>query len=518
MSGHRRMRTGLAATRRKSPGSHDSVRLDCCVHRALEAARTALASDPAAKVSLSGLAREAGVSRRTLQRRFAAILGRSPHAVVQQLRLAAARQTLRGNGAPSVLETALRHGFEHPGRFAIAYARAFGEAPSSTLRVARSSKPAAAPAATPIALRALLPATPADAARARRATDDLSIAIGRTHGLVLLSVEPSGVAQTRPALRLEGRVEADCAVLSVVRPALGVVLATIREQLRRRAGLAWADRAVSAVSAAIAAEQEDRARRTPLHRADTEALVARARPAALSQDPRMVAMALDLLKEALDRDPAHPRALALAAWSRAIGANHYFTRDPGGERDGAMVHGARALALSPDDPEVLTLVAGALSLSGRLDEAEELTIRSLTIDPLQPEALRRLGFIQNFRGNGNKAAAAFRRALRLHPNGNDGTMSLIGLGVANFIRGDYARSARALSRALDLHPTRAWPHRFLTAAAVHAGAQEEARRSLSSLRRAFPDLTLGWCATSVALHPEPMERVLNGLARVGLPP
>jgi hypothetical protein len=52
---------------------------------------------------------------------------------------------------------------------------------------------------------------------------------------------------------------------------------------------------------------------------------------------------------------------------------------------------------------------------------------------------------------------------------------------------------------------------------MHAGAHEEARRSLASLRRAFPDLTVEWCARSVALHPEAKERVLNGLARAGLP-
>ena len=130
----------------------------------------------------------------------------------------------------------------------------------------------------------------------------------------------------------------------------------------------------------------------------------------------------------------------------------------------------------------MTLAAGILSLTRRFDEAEGLVLRSLALDPDQPEALRRLGFIQNFRGDGRRAAAAFRRALRAYPTGNDGSMSLIGLGVANFICGDYGRSARALSRALEQQPSRAWPHRFLTAAAMHAGAHDEARRSLTSLQ------------------------------------
>jgi hypothetical protein len=107
--------------------------------------------------------------------------------------------------------------------------------------------------------------------------------------------------------------------------------------------------------------------------------------------------------------------------------------------------------------------------------------------------------------------------LRAYPTGSDGSMSLIGLGVANFILGDYPRSARALARSLDLQPSRAWPHRFLTAAAMHAGAHREAQSSLDSLRRSFPDLTVSRCAQSDALHPEARERVLDGLARAGLP-
>ena len=489
-----------------------------CVKRAMEAARHALARNAAAAPGLAAMSRAAGVSPRTLQRHFARVLRLPPHAVVRRLRLDAARQTLRSGEVPSVLEAAMRHGFDHPGRFAITYARAFGESPSATLQAARARAPAAPPAfGTRIMLRALAPAGHADAARARRATDDLAIALGRARDLALLSAEPGAVPDHAHALRLEGRVEADCVVLTLVRPAQGTVLRTVREPLGRRAGGGWADRAAAAVRAAIAAEKVEQARRTPRHRADVETLVTRARPAALMQEPAMFGMALDMLDEALHRDPAHAAAHALAGWSRALGANHCLTRDPDGERERASEHCRRALALSPDDPEVLTLAAGVMSLTRRFDEAECLVTRSLALDADQPEALRRLGFIQNFRGDGRRAAAAFRRALRAYPTGNDGSMSLIGLGVATFILGDYGRSARVLARALEQQPSRAWPHRFLTAAAMHAGAHDEARRSLATLRRCFPDLTVGWCAQSDALHAEAKGRVLEGLARAGLP-
>lgn len=488
-----------------------------CVKRALEAVRHALTRDPAASLQLPVLANAAGVSPRTLQRHIARVLGLPLHSVVQRLRLDAARQTLRAGKVPSVLDAAFRHGFGHPGRFAATYARAFGESPSATLRSSRSVGPAAPPASgTRILLRALEPVFDVDVARARRASDDLAIALSRRRDLELLSPESDAASGHARELRLGGRVESDCVVLTLIQPQ-GKVLVTIRETLGAHGGVDWTDRAVAAVRAAIAAEKVEQARRTPLHRADVETLVTRARPAALSQEPELVGMATDMLDEALHRNPAHAAAHALAGWSRALGANHCLTRDPDGDRARASEHCRRALALSPDDPEIMTLAAGILSLTRRFDEAESLVLRSLALDPDQPEASRRLGFIQNFRGDGRRAAAAFRRALRAYPTGSDGNMSLIGLGVAHFICGDYGRSARALARALEQQPSRAWPHRFLTAAAMHAGAHDEARRSLTSLRRHFPDLTVSWCARSDALHADARGRVLEGLVRAGLP-
>lgn len=488
-----------------------------CVRRALDEVKAALIRDPTTFIRLSHVAGAIGVSPRTLQRHFARVLGLPLHAVIQRSRLEAARQSLQAGDAQSVLDVTLRHGFGHPGRFASIYADAFGEPPSATLRSARAVAPATTLASgKSIVLRALEPVTSEDAARARRATEDLAIALSRTRGLVLLRVEDAAASHQVRELRLEGRVDADCAVLTLVQPQRKIVL-MIREPFRTVRGIGWANRAVAAVREAIAADTVEQARRKPRHRTDVETLVTRARPAALTQEPEMIRMAVDLLDESLHRDPAHAAAHALAGWSRALNANHCLTRDPDDDRARAVEHCRRALALSPDDPEVLTLAAGICSLTCRFDEAEDLVQRSLALDPHQPEALRRLGFIQNFRGNGRRAATAFRRALQTYPSGNNKSMSLIGLGVANFICGDYGRSARALSRGLDLQPSRAWPHRFLTAAAMHAGATEVAQRSLTALMRHFPDLTVDRCAQSDALHAEARGRVLSGLARAGLP-
>jgi AraC-like DNA-binding protein len=310
-----------------SPQVVSSVRAS--VGRALAAVKATLAADPAAVPSLAALAEAAGVSPRSLQRHFVTVLGRSPQAVLQQLRLAAARQTLRSGEVSLVLDAALRHGFEHPGRFAIAYARAFAEAPSATLRAARARATAATgPSDTPILLRPLQPATLAEAACARRASDDLAIALGRAHDLVLLRPD-APIAEPSRTLRLEGRVEGRTATLSLVHAARGRVVVTLREVLATQAGVAWADRAARAIAAVVRAERVEAARRTPHHRIDAETLVLRARPAMLTQDPGLTRTALDLLQDALHRDPWHARAHALAGFGHAVAANHCFGGEPG---------------------------------------------------------------------------------------------------------------------------------------------------------------------------------------------
>ena len=108
--------------------------------------------------------------------------------------------------------------------------------------------------------------------------------------------------------------------------------------------------------------------------------------------------AIDLLEEALHRDPTHARALALLGWSRAQGANQGFWRDPDAERARALDHGRRALALAADDPEVLTLAAGVMSLTAKGRQTKEFFSESLfelrkVVWPTRQEAMRITGVI-----------------------------------------------------------------------------------------------------------------------------
>jgi AraC family ethanolamine operon transcriptional activator len=76
------------------------------------------------------------ISDRTLRAAFRDVVGMSPKRYVTMQRLGAAHDALRLAllGQTTVTDIALSVGFLELGRFAARYRRAFGEAPSQTLR------------------------------------------------------------------------------------------------------------------------------------------------------------------------------------------------------------------------------------------------------------------------------------------------------------------------------------------------------------------------------------------------
>ncbi len=91
-------------------------------------------------MSVADLARELGLSLRSLQLAFHNVHGEGPRARLTRARLELARAALLAAGpSRQVTSVALDCGFTHLGRFAEAYLRAYGERPSDTLARRRTS-------------------------------------------------------------------------------------------------------------------------------------------------------------------------------------------------------------------------------------------------------------------------------------------------------------------------------------------------------------------------------------------
>jgi AraC-like DNA-binding protein len=83
---------------------------------------------------LDTLAREAGVSPRTLQNGFTQFLQISPGGYIRERRLEAVHRALQAAPDRSVTDIFIEHGVHSFGHFAKAYTRRFGCLPSVTAR------------------------------------------------------------------------------------------------------------------------------------------------------------------------------------------------------------------------------------------------------------------------------------------------------------------------------------------------------------------------------------------------
>ncbi|MFB9747847.1 helix-turn-helix domain-containing protein [Leifsonia shinshuensis] len=104
--------------------------------RPVSRAAELLRSDPGRPWTVAELAAEVSMSVRSLQEGFRRSLGTTPMRYLRRLRLEKVQHELSEAtpGTVTVTDVATRWGFLHLGRFAAAYAHAFGEQPSVTLR------------------------------------------------------------------------------------------------------------------------------------------------------------------------------------------------------------------------------------------------------------------------------------------------------------------------------------------------------------------------------------------------
>ena len=227
--------------------------------------------------------------------------------------------------------------------------------------------------------------------------------------------------------------------------------------------------------------------------------------------------ALDDVESAEQLAPGFALPKAIAAWCRSQRAAHHFSATPDLDRAQALRLATEAAQLSPCDPLVLSLCSGALTLSGRLTEADRLIERSLAADPWSPWAWVRRGWLSAYAGDDEGAMRELQITLGLMPFEPLRHLTLIGIGCVHFDAGRYDRALRWLEDGITAGPDSFWAERVLAAAAAHMGARSEARRRARGLLRKDPDLTVAIARDAWPFTRGFMDRLGDGLAMAGIP-
>ncbi len=211
-------------------------------------------------------------------------------------------------------------------------------------------------------------------------------------------------------------------------------------------------------------------------------LYLRAYALAFSWERSATIRSLELLEQAIERDPRYGSALAQAA------ARHFelhvngWTNDPETSRRKGVELSRRALQVAGDDPNVLCNVAYILAYFGEeIGAAIALVDHGLKLNPSSARGWQWSGWIRAWAGEPDPAIKHFETSLRLNPR-EQRANPLMGIGVAHFFAGRLEEARAALLRSLQEKPNWVPTYRFLASCYAHMGRLDEARDVIRRLR------------------------------------
>lgn len=493
------------------------------VRRALDAMRANVGHD----WSLNELAETAGLSSRTLQRQFREFVGKAPRAALRDIRFEIARrELLQGVPDAKVMEVAQRCGFPHCGRFSVEYRRRFGETPSQTVKRqalfadALTSMPSFS---IPSRDRPTIALGPIDTSPENRdiaddIADELAIALTRAGAAV---VRQPGAARYHLIGAISGSDRQARLTFRLIDAESGRHLTAYRSDGAPGHDAALdehlATRIIAAMQPCLRLAEIDRAGRKAEAELTPHDMALRAMPWVLSLNAEGNAHALELLERAMDHDPDNALATALAAWAYGQRVVYHFATTPNEDRAKSAALARKAQALG-GDATVLAILGNTFTFLHDLELAELMIRKALSIDGGSAWAWSRSGWLDVYNNDADSGIERLKIALDLAPNDSLAFNSMVGIGCAHFESGRYAEAARWQRRALAEHPSASWIHRTMCPAYVLAGAEAEARRSVTALRQHYPELTVSDVQQGLPPLPQSYcDRVVDALHSVGLP-
>jgi adenylate cyclase len=229
------------------------------------------------------------------------------------------------------------------------------------------------------------------------------------------------------------------------------------------------------------------------------------------------AKALELLEKALAIDPAYPLALSLAGWCHAQRSVYNWAEDIAVSQAMARSLAERAAEMSGDDPIILAVLGAVHTFVRNHGTARVLLERAVTLDPNAAWAWCRLGWLENYSDQPERAIANFERALRLSPIDPMNFNNYVGLGSAHEIAEEYDKATAFYRRALEERPNAGWIYRNLASALSGAGRVEEAKHAFAEMMRNYPDLTVAKFRQAMVFSTVPLNRMAENLRKLGLP-
>ena len=243
----------------------------------------------------------------------------------------------------------------------------------------------------------------------------------------------------------------------------------------------------------------------------------RAMPHVWALEKEESAKALELLEKALAIDPEYPLALSLAGWCHAQRSVYNWVDDIAGSQALARSLAERAAEMSGDDPVILAVLGAVHTFVRNYGTARVLLDRAVTLDPNAAWAWSRLGWLENYADQPQKAIENFERAFRLSPIDPMNFNNYVGIGSAHEVAQEYDKAAAFYRRALEERPNASWIYRNLASVLSGAGRVDEAKQAFAVMMLTYPDLTVSKFKQAMVFSPAALNRMAENLRKLGLP-
>lgn len=227
------------------------------------------------------------------------------------------------------------------------------------------------------------------------------------------------------------------------------------------------------------------------------------------------AAAITILRQAAQLHPNYAPAHSMLAFALFSSA-YVGWIPPGTDREFATGLARRAVELDDSDPWA-HLALGYHAFTGRqTNEAVRHFRAALDLNPNFAAATGSVGFALALDGRSDEAIHQFEQAFRMSPRDPFNSFFFVGIAAAHYMADRFAEAVKWARQAVELRPGYIGGHRILCASLAQAGALDEAKATMETVRRLQPNISIAWLRQSLPYSPEPMERFLDGLRKAGL--
>ena len=272
---------------------------------------------------------------------------------------------------------------------------------------------------------------------------------------------------------------------------------------------------VAALKLKLTAGEQDRL--TQRHTVDVEAyeLFLRGREQSWASTRAGNIAAHGLLGRAIAIDPEYAAAHALIAFTHVLDYVNAWTSDPEHSLRIGLELAQQVLQMDEKEPHGHSALAMAYMWSRDLDQAQVEAQRCLALSPNSPDGLRVMAHVQIFSGDPAGAIDTLDAYMRLDPHYPE--IALQFLADARFSLGEFGQAIAALEQRLARNPRSETAYALLASCFGHLGQSADCQTAWEQALRINPGFSIERRRRVLPFrNPEDFERRLEGLRKAGL--